>query len=135
PIRADARCARRRRRLGPDAACVVCGESDLVLLTRGKRRVIQAHHVAGRRHDAELTAVLCLNCHARATEALERVGVPMRRAATTLERLIFSHRARAAFFRQLSDAELRNAAFLEQILAGFDAEFAGWRRKPWTQSR
>src|SRR5712692_728683 len=120
PARTDARRARRRRRLGPGAACAVCGESDPLVLTTSKRRIVQAHHVVGRRHDPDLTVVLCLNCHARATEALEQAGVSMQPAATLLEREIATHVSLAAFLRQLTDARLRQAARLERFQAGLD---------------
>ena len=104
-----------------------------MVLTRGKRRIVQMHHVAGRHHDPDLTAVLCLNCHARATEALERAGVSMRPAPTLLERQIAIYKALAAFFRHLADAQLRQAAELERFVTALDAAHPGWRSKSWAR--
>jgi hypothetical protein len=134
PIRSDARGARRRRRLGSSLACALCGESDPVALTLVTRRLLEVHHVAGRRHDPELTVLLCLNCHARATEALAQAGVSMRPSATLLDQHIAIDRALAAFHGQLVAAHLRRAAGLEAFKAGLDADYPEWHKKPWARA-
>lgn len=65
PVRNDNRRAARRSRLGPDAACALCGETDPVVL----------HHVAHRSNDAGLVVVRCANCHLRAHERLRGRGI------------------------------------------------------------
>jgi len=77
PIGDDLRKQRRRRRLGRDAACVVCGETNPEVLRRLPRSLLERHHLAGRANDAELTAVVCLNHHAILSEAQRDSGVDL----------------------------------------------------------
>jgi hypothetical protein len=73
----DVRKLRRGRRLGPGAACVVCGETDPVQLQRVKRSLLERHHLAGRANDPDLTVVVCRNHHARLSEAQRDSGVDL----------------------------------------------------------
>ncbi|HTS07861.1 MAG TPA: hypothetical protein VMP68_19970 [Candidatus Eisenbacteria bacterium] len=57
--------ARRLQRRAEQNRCSICG----------RKLAIQNHHVAGRNHDAELTAPLCTPCHDQITENLRRAGV------------------------------------------------------------
>jgi hypothetical protein len=64
----------RRRRLGDNPACVICGETDRVALRRAARKLVEFHHLAGRANDPELGIDLCLNHHAILTEQLRDHG-------------------------------------------------------------
>ena len=83
--------------------------TDPVQLTRRRRR-LEEHHVAGRANDANLLAVLCLNCHASVSErqrdaglfnvseptnVLERLARILVSLATFAEALAVTLRARA----------------------------------------
>jgi hypothetical protein len=96
PIGDDVRKQRRRRRLGDNAACAICGETDRDQLTRVPQSLLERHHVAGRGNDAELNVVVCLNHHAKLSEAQRVSGVdlsadpgrpPVRRTAGLLRGL------------------------------------------------
>ena len=77
PIGNDVRKLRRARRLGPGAACVICGEANRDQLKRMSRSLLERHHLAGRANDPELTVVVCLNHHARLSEAQRDSGVDL----------------------------------------------------------
>lgn len=72
--------------------------------------LVEAHHVAGRNHDAKLTSDVCLRCHAELTEAYRDAGAPMLKQASFPETLIAMLTALAVFFRELADAFMRWAA-------------------------
>lgn len=76
PIASEVRRQVQARRLPASAACVICGETELEALHQEKvsRHLLEAHHVAGRANDKDLLAVLCLNCHAKATVLQHEVG-------------------------------------------------------------
>ena len=97
PIETARRVARRAER----GCCVICG-----------REAIEAHHVAGRRHDEALTAPLCQACHALATESLRRADVDMRHTKSSIERIRRSLKATAVFMRILAEALWRWAELL-----------------------
>jgi hypothetical protein len=81
PIGDDVRKLRRARRLGPDAACVVCGETNSEQLRRISRSLLEQHHLAGRANVSELTVVVCRNHHAQLSEAQRSSGVNLRGGA------------------------------------------------------
>lgn len=66
-IDAEDRKQQQLRRLGTQfPQCVVCGERD--------PRVLEKHHIAGRRHSEELS-IVCANCHRKlSSEQRDRVG-------------------------------------------------------------
>jgi hypothetical protein len=115
----DLRKETRRRRFGPDAACMLCGESDPVSF----------HHMAGRNNDEALEGPVCLNCHAKAHEGLRDAGVALGRGShpTVPERIEAVLRALSTFFVLLGNvlwewAE-RQAAFVRQL----DEAVPDWR--------
>ena len=61
PLQNDVRRARRERRLGPGAACLLCGEHAPEALIE--------HHILGKAKDKHLIGSLCKNCHAKIHEA------------------------------------------------------------------
>lgn len=128
PIGRDLGRARAQRRLPPDAACVLCGERDPEVL-RQRQSVLEMHHVAGRQNDDDLTVVLCLNCHRRATAEQFGHGVQLTRVehAPTPERLIAVMQGLAAFFAQLA-AQLQTwAMWLTAVFRDFDQRDPRWR--------
>jgi len=78
PIRNDRRRARRTRRLGEGAACLLCGYHRN---TRGLRKVsrhfLEEHHILGWVSDETLTAWLCRNCHYEVTDDQFTHGVDL----------------------------------------------------------
>ena len=69
PVKNDRRRSRRRRRLGADAVCILCGyHRCLSGLIKVDRSFLEEHHLLDRVTDATLTAWLCRNCHAEVTE-------------------------------------------------------------------
>src|SRR5262245_49744934 len=88
PVRSDARRARHLRKLGPDAACALCGVMTPEVLIVAKRTVLEAHHACGRAHDPDLTIPLCRNCHAVQTEGQRMAGVDFSPPSTFLHQLV-----------------------------------------------
>ena len=119
PRRTVTREAKLRRRLPPDAVCVMCGESA--------PEVLEQHHPAGRAHDRDLNVVHCKNCHAKATEGQIREGVPLKAADSLPERVAAIFSALAAFFRSLADAFDRLANQVWAFIASLDATVPEWR--------
>src|SRR5450759_2497992 len=83
PIRTAVRRRRIQRRFNDENPhCLICGEPELASLTAVTAdwlrsheveipdRLINFHHLVGEKHDRELVAPLCLNCHAKAHEGL-----------------------------------------------------------------
>jgi hypothetical protein len=86
---------------------------QLECLTKSSRGVLERHHPTGRANDSELTAVLCLNCHTKATERLEVAGVSMSEPEDVLERVVMCLRAVAEFLLMLAEALIRWARQLD----------------------
>ena len=116
PMQNDARRARREQELGPDAVCVLCGESDPHALLSVKRSLIEQHHVLNRANESAITVPLCRNCHAKVTERLRAAGVPNQPPPTFLERLVAILRALGVFFRDLAEACIKYADQLVEEL-------------------
>ncbi len=133
-----ARSATRRRQVPEDAACVLCGERDPLVLTpetspttaAAARRLLEAHHVAGRAHEPDMTVWLCRNDHAKLTEVMRAGGVSMQPQANILERLIAVLTGVGRFLVALGETCLRWAAALARLLMGLDAAHPGWRAMP-----
>lgn len=115
----DLRKETRRRKFGPDAACMACGESDSVAL----------HHIAGRNNDIDLQGPLCLNCHARAHEGLRDGGVDLQRGAnpTVPERIEAVLRALAGFFSLLAQVLWDWAERQRGVIKVMDEAIPEWR--------
>jgi len=111
---------------GPGPMCVICGEGRLFAL-----HARQGHHVAGRINDSELTAVVCLNCHACQTEAHRRVGVRFRDdpvvPPTLLDRSAETLAGSGVFLRELGDRLVEWASYLRAVVATLDDQQPGWR--------
>lgn len=94
--------ARRLSRRAEQSRCSICG----------RKFQIEKHHVAGRNHDAELTAPLCSQCHAHVTENLRRADLDMRYTRDSVERVRRALKATAVFLQMLADALWRWAESL-----------------------
>jgi hypothetical protein len=94
--------ARRLLRRVEQDRCSICG----------RELQVQKHHVAGRSHDAELTAALCIACHDQVTENLRRADVDMRYTRDPAERVRRALRATAVFLQMLAEALFRWAESL-----------------------
>jgi hypothetical protein len=94
--------ARRLSKRAEQDRCSICG----------RKLQIEKHHVAGRNHDPELTAPLCLACHAQVTENLRQGGVDMRYTRDSVERVQRALKATAVFLAMLAKALWRWAESL-----------------------
>jgi hypothetical protein len=123
PAANDRRRDTRKRKLGPDAACVLCGER------RPDALILERHHVALVENEPNVAVVLCKNCHAVAQESLRCAGVvewaPV--ADTWIERELAILRGEADFLQLLAESRLRAADQLEKFFVRLEAECADWR--------
>lgn len=118
PIRTARRRVRRLSKLGADfPACLYCGCSEIALLRSVSRRFLEAHHLVGEAHDADLTEFLCRNCHYLATENLLQAGVSMLPESDLVKRTAIQLRALSVHHRMLAEKHDRLAAALEEIPA------------------
>ncbi len=126
PIKTAVRNVRRNQRLGEgEHSCLLCGYAEpegLVavntqwLESRGvPRRLLEDHHLVGWKRDGELTALLCRNCHAKATEGLLRAGISMQREPDPKELVAMMLDALAVFFEMLAAAVRRWAQMLREV--------------------
>jgi hypothetical protein len=122
------RLERAIRRLPEDAACVVCGETDPVLL--------ELHHIAGRPNDEELVVVLCLNHHRQQSVRQRASGVDLdfRHDRTVPERAISLLRGLALMFTSVAVGCRWMADQLGACSARLDADFPEWRTPPDTDT-
>lgn len=116
PIQNDARRTARRKKLGPDAVCILCGQPQLETLVPVARSLLEAHHVLGKEHNGKVTVPLCRNCHAIVTEKLQQVGASMERADALPDRIVAMLRALGAFLLLLGEAVLNLALELSQYI-------------------
>lgn len=133
PIKNDARAERRARRLGPDAACVLCGVSTPEALTLAKSTLLEWHHVAVRAHDDAFTVPVCLNCHRILTEGQLRAGVTFAPQVTLPERLAALLLAVGIFLSQLGEIVQLWAERAVEFVAGLDHDYPEWRGKAWAR--
>jgi hypothetical protein len=126
----DVRQARQQRRVGPNAACVMCGITNPEQLRLVRRTLVEQHHVLGKAHDEALMVPLCLNHHAQLTEDQRSRGVRLQNAATFPERLEAMLRGLAAFFERLAERFHNWADQLLAFIQGLDAGWPGWRSMP-----
>jgi len=132
PIDNEARNNSRARRLPPDSACALCGETEVTALEKvDKRRVsphvLESHHAAGRHNDAALQVVLCRNCHARATAAQWDAGAFSRgRPPSMLHQLVNMLRSLASFFVLLGQRFFVWAEMIATFIANLDIVLPDW---------
>jgi transcription elongation factor Elf1 len=126
PAAADRRQHKRQRKLGPNAACVLCGERHPDAL------ILERHHIALVENEPNVAVVLCKNCHAVVQESLRRTGVvewePV--ADTFVERQVAMLRGEADFLDQLAKSRRVVAHRLEALTSHLDKDCPGWRKWP-----
>ena len=101
PVQDAVRRQRRTDRLGPDAACALCGVRTPEALIVVDRSLLERHHVVGRANDGDLTVPVCRNCHAVLTEGQLAHGVPLSRPRSDRERIANGLHALGAFLPDL----------------------------------
>jgi len=130
PIAADVRKARAARRLPPGAACALCGEPDVRVLAqrRTTKSILEIHHALGRENDLGGWVVLCLNCHARASNAQRDAGVfDQMSGPNDLERLRSAVRSLASFHELQATSFSHWADRLSILIARLDETCPEWR--------
>ena len=128
PMDGPRRRHRRQQRLGPDARCVRCGETNPECLMPVGRSILEQHHVAGEAHEPELTIVVCRNCHALFSAAQQDDGVPLTPQPTVLERVIAATKATGSTLRVIGEGLLRLGDRGDGVITRLDAAFPDWRK-------
>jgi len=135
PEKTAVRTAQRELRLGVDKACAFCGERSLEVLrevtgpkiaAHVREVLLELHHVLGRAHDPQIRILLCLNCHARATEGQLRNAVPMQPQDNFLYRLRAALRSVAAFLEEALAAVERWLKDLDDFISFLDTKCPTW---------
>ncbi len=129
PIRTAIRRTRQHARLaGGTPACLLCGYANPVALISVTPHWLKAHgvvvqrslldkdHIVGKKHDPELTAPLCRNCHAEKTDGLLQAGVSMRPELDPLARIALKMEAEAVFHEMLAAAKRRDAVLIRRLI-------------------
>jgi hypothetical protein len=127
PIKTAVRSTKRKQRLGKGAhACLLCGYSEPEGLVPVKpewleahgvpRCLLEEHHLVGHKRDRELVALLCRNCHAKATEGLLREGISMQPEDNPKALVATMLDALAVFLEMLAAAVRRWAEMLRQAV-------------------
>ncbi len=131
PMASDRRAAKRKRRLSPDAACALCGETDPdVLINPSRKHLIEEHHAAGIDNDP-VTVPLCLNHHAKISIGQQDVGAFSKEPSpSVLERMIRALKSLGVFFEDLAKAFYRWAAQLSTVVNTLDENVPAWRLLP-----
>ena len=110
--------ARRLQELGDSpSVCAFCTYEGPVIVVTEKwlkafgvpKKLLEDHHVSGKKHDSELTIPLCHNCHDECHEGILREGVRLQPAKDERERIALSLEAEAAFFERYAEAQRRKA--------------------------
>jgi hypothetical protein len=133
PIGSAARAARRTRKLPQDAACVICGERNPIVLEAKERRrsVLEQNHVFCEANDPDTIVVMCRNHHAIATA--DQVDIGALRpgiAPSALERLTLALMSLAMFLIQLANGIYNFALDIVQTVRVLDENFPNWRSLP-----
>jgi len=85
----------------------------------------------GNAHEPDLTVPVCRNCHARLSAAQTDDGVHLEPQPTVLERLVAIFQAFVSFLGSLAKILLEWVVRGLAFIAGLDADYKGWREKPW----
>jgi hypothetical protein len=129
PIQSDARKARRLRRLGAKATCILCGQENPECLERVDRSLLEDHHVVGMAIDPGLTVVVCRNCHASLSEGQRDAGIELRHdmKRSRLELLADVLDGLAILCEQLAPRLVAWADELRAVVTRLDRGFPEWR--------
>jgi hypothetical protein len=122
----------RLRGLGPNARCVICGETNRMCLTRPSAVLVEIHHLAGRANDPKLGIHLCLNHHRILTEQMRDSGVPLEHDADRgfLEKLQALLMGVGLALVMIGQALIELAKSLNQEIGRLDHDSPGWRLPP-----
>jgi len=131
PLAPAGRKNRRRQLLGPDARCGGCGIANPTILNPPKRSLLEAHHPFGEAHAPDLTVPMCRNCHAVLSAYQVDEEVPLQPQSTLVERVKAILEALIALFKGAAELLVGLAVLLVRFIDGLDAEYPGWRTKPW----
>mgnify|MGYP001267516435 CR=1 FL=1 len=131
PLGPSRRRNHRRQKLGPDARCLSCGRSEPEVLIRAKQTLFEQHHPLGQAHEPDLTVPACMNCHAIFSAAQVDDDVRLDPQPTVLERIIAIFQAFVSFLGALAKILLEWVLRGLDFIAGLDADYQGWRTKPW----
>lgn len=127
PIQNAVRTKRREKRVGEDAACLLCGHEELSALTDADRSLLEDHHVAREANDGELTVPLCRNCHASVHEGIREIGQNRGEPETLLHRIYNILRILAEFFEEAAEACRRWARQLRQLIERLTNHDPNWK--------
>ncbi len=132
PIQNDVRRARRGRKLGANAACLLCGETTPEALRLVRRSLLEPHHVVGAANGPDLTVPLCRNCHAKVTEDLQAHGVDLRhiQGRNLLETIAAILKAAGAFLITLGQKFLEWGERLLALMRALDMQCPQWHQIP-----
>jgi len=127
PIRTIPLALRRRKRLGPDSACAICGYCDPVALipvspdwlrstgVRVPHTLLQWDHVASRKNYPGLIVAICRNCHAVVTELREQERISMERQPNARLRVALRFEAQAIYRQRELDSLCHDYVHLKGI--------------------
>lgn len=131
PFNNDLRKSGRAQKLGANPSCLLCGVSTPEALTQVQRSVLEEHHVAGVANDPEFTVLLCLNCHASATEGQRDVGADLSHSERhPLERIEAFLRSVADFLIRLAGTAWQLANWVAWFIRQLDLRLPDWRAIP-----
>jgi len=127
PMQSDRRKRHWKKKFGPNPVCILCRfnlPEGFILVPWS---LIEAHHVAGRAHEPDLTVPVCKNCHAILTELNRCNGATMQQTANLLEYIITVLRALGGFFPILGESFAQTAERLSQFAEALDERYPEWR--------
>jgi hypothetical protein len=134
PIRDAARTTRRRHKVPPGAACLLCAEKDPDCLIAVARTILEAHHIFGVGTLPD-TVWLCPTCHRKLHVWLLDAGLdfshPAERILLEVIRIVLV--ASAVVFRTLADTYQWLAERLAAFIASLDNHCPTWRAIPEAQ--
>jgi hypothetical protein len=133
PVANDRRRARRRMKLPPDAACAICGETNLfsLLAVDAPKSILEGHHAVTEVVDDKVIVVLCLTHHAQATTLQWDVGALIAGdSGVVLDKMVLAMRSLGSFFELLADAFYRWAELIAGVIAALEEHFPSWRALP-----
>jgi len=116
--------ARRIQALGNvPSVCAFCSYEGLVISVTAKwlkahgvpKKLLEDHHIVGRKHDPRLIIPLCRNCHGECTEGLLREGITMRFERDPHERIALTLEAQAVFHENYAKAQRGLAARVRSL--------------------
>lgn len=130
PIQDAERRARRERKLGESPVCMLCHSDEFWALREAPEELLEEHHVAGRKHDAELTAAICFNCHAIMHEKLRQAGASLSAASSFPERLAEMLVAIGTFLKSLGERLILYGQQLFELIRALSKHFPEWLNLP-----